>query len=64
MPPSLVRTVEIVTTDIGMKSGIDECGALAMNRGREVECDRIELENGEEIAFWRRGYMSRRDKKH
>ena len=34
---SLVRTVEIVTKDIGMKFGIDKGGVLDMKRGREVE---------------------------
>ena len=38
---SLVRTVEIVTKDIGMKFRIDKCGVLAMKKGREVECDRV-----------------------
>ena len=47
---SLVRTVEIVAKDISMKFGIDKCGVLAMKRGKEVECNGIELENGEEIS--------------
>ena len=47
---SLVRTVEIVTEDIGMKFGINKCGILAMKRGQEVECDEIESENGEKIG--------------
>ena len=47
---SLVRTVKIVTMDIGMKFGIDKCSVLAMNRGKEVECNGIELENGKEIG--------------
>ena len=38
---SLVRTVEIVTKDIGIKFGIDKCGVLGMKKGREVECDRV-----------------------
>ena len=33
-----------------MKFGIDKCGALAMKRGKEVECDRIQFENSEEIG--------------
>ena len=36
--------------DIGMKFGIDKCSVLAMKRGKEVECNRLELENGEEIS--------------
>ena len=47
---SLVRTVEIVTKDIGMKFGIDQCGVLTMKRGKEVECNGIELDNSEEIG--------------
>ena len=47
---SLVRTVEIVTKDIGMKFGIDKSGVLAMNTGKKVECNEVELENGEEIS--------------
>ena len=49
---SLVRIAEDVTKDIGMKFDIDRCGVLTMKRGREVECEGIELRNGEEI--WRR----------
>ena len=33
-----------------MKFGIDKCGVLAMKRGKELECNRIELENVEEIG--------------
>ena len=43
---SLVRTVEIVKKDIGMKFGIDKCGVLRMKWERQVECNEIEL--GEE----------------
>ena len=45
----LVRTVENVTKDISTKSGVDKCCVLAMKRGKEVECKRIELENDEKI---------------
>ena len=52
---SLVGTVEIVTKDISMKSGIDKCGVLVLKRRREVECDGIELENCEKnCSGWRR----------
>ena len=47
---SLVRTVEIVTKDIGLKLGIRKCGILAMKRGKEVECNGKELQNGKEIG--------------
>ena len=54
---SFVRTVEIVTKDVGMKFGIDKCGVLAMKRGKEVECNGIKLKNGEEIGLIRKeGY--------
>ena len=33
-----------------MKFGIDKCGVLAMKRGKEVECNGIELENEERIG--------------
>ena len=60
-----------MTKDIGLKFGKDKCGVLAMKRGNEVECNGIELENGEEIgqigeegykstlAFWRKGIYVR-----
>ena len=51
---SPVRTVEIVTKDVGMKFGIDKRGALAVKRGKEVECNGIKLENGEEIGLIRK----------
>ena len=47
---SLVRMVDIVTKDIGLKLGIGKCGILAMKRGKEVECNGKELQNGEEIG--------------
>ena len=33
-----------------MKFGLDKRGALSMKRGNEVECNGIELEDGEEIC--------------
>ena len=39
-----------MTKDIGMKFSIDRCSVLAMKRGKKVECNGIELENGEEIS--------------
>ena len=36
---SLVRTVKIVTKDIGMKFGIDNCGILTVKMKKEVKCD-------------------------
>ena len=45
-----------MTKDIGLKFGKDKCGVLAMKRGNEVECNGIELENGEEIRQIGEGY--------
>ena len=39
-----------MTKGIGLKFGKDKCGVLAMKRGNEVECNGIELKNGEEIG--------------
>ena len=47
---SLVRTVEIVTKDIGMKFGIGKCSAPAMKMGKVVKCNGTKLENVEEIS--------------
>ena len=47
---SLVRTVEIMAKDIGVKFGIDKCSVLAMKRRKEVECNGIELQICEEIS--------------
>ena len=54
-----------------MKFSIDKCGFLAMKKRKEVECNGIELENGEEIGkigeegykylvFWRKGIYVRK----
>ena len=53
---SLVKTVDKDNDKghISMRFVIDnylyKCGVLTMKRGREVECDGIGLENGEEIG--------------
>ena len=39
-----------MTKDIGLKFGTDKCGILAMKRRKGVECNGIELKNGEEIG--------------
>ena len=36
--------------NIGLKFGIDKCRVLAMKRGKEVECNGIELQNSEKIG--------------
>ena len=47
---SLVRTVKIVTKDIGMKFGIGKCSVTAMKMGKVVKCNGTKLENVEEIS--------------
>ena len=44
---SLVRTVHIVSTDIGMEFGYRKCGLLILKRGKIVRNQGIELPNGE-----------------
>ena len=39
-----------MTKDIGLKLGIGKCGILAMKRGKEVECNGKQLQNGKEIG--------------
>ena len=38
-----------MTKDIGLKFGIDKCGVFTMKRRKELECNGIDLQNGEEI---------------
>ena len=44
---SLVRTVQIFSTDIGMEFEIRKCGVLILKRGKIVERQIIEFPNGE-----------------
>ena len=44
---SLVRTVHIVSTDIGMEFGYRKCGLLILKRGKIVRNQGIELPNGQ-----------------
>ncbi|CAB3978867.1 Hypothetical predicted protein [Paramuricea clavata] len=46
---SLVKTVHIVSKDIGMEFGIKKCGMLVMKRGKIVECNGIQLPDEETI---------------
>ena len=46
---SLVNTVQIFSSDIGMEFGIDNCGILVMKRGRYKKSEGIKLPNEEEI---------------
>ena len=39
-----------MTKDIGLKFAIDKCGVFTMERRKGVECNGIDLQNGEEIG--------------
>ena len=40
---SLIKTVHLFNSDIGMEFGIDKCGVVIMKRGKLVECNGVEL---------------------
>ena len=44
---TLMRTVYVFSTDIGMEFGINKCGILTMKRGKIVKSDGIKLPDGE-----------------
>lgn len=44
---SLVRTVHIISSDIGMEFGLKKCGVLTLKRGKIARCEGIVLPNGE-----------------
>ena len=44
---TLVRTVYVFSTDIGMEFGIKKCGILTMKRGKIVKSEWIKLQDGE-----------------
>ena len=44
---SLVRTVHIVSTDIGIEFGYRKCGLLILKMGKVVRNQGIELPNGQ-----------------
>ena len=44
---TLLRTVHVFNTDIGMEFGIKESGVLSMKRGKIVKSDGIKLPDGE-----------------
>ena len=46
---SLVKIMQLVSTDIGMEFGIKKCGVLILKRGKVVECEGIVLPNGEKM---------------
>ena len=46
---TLVRTVYVFSTDIGMEFGIKKCGILTMKRSKIVKSEGIKLPGGEEM---------------
>ena len=42
---TLVRTVHVFSTDIGMQFGMKKCGILTMKGGKAVRCEGIRLPN-------------------
>ena len=44
---TLVRTVHVFSTDIGMEFGMKKCGILTMKRRRVVRCEGVMLPNNE-----------------
>ena len=44
---TLVKTVHIFSTDIGMEFGTKKCGILTMKRGKVVRCEGVKLPNCE-----------------
>ena len=46
---SLVRTVHIFSTDIGMEFGIKKCGVRILKRGKITRSEGIELPNGDKL---------------
>ena len=46
---SLIQTVRIFSTDIGMQFGIDKCAMLVMKKGKIVKSDGIQLPNDKVI---------------
>ena len=44
---TLVRTVHVFSTDIGIEFGMKKCGILTMKRGKVVRCEGIKLPNCE-----------------
>ena len=44
---SLVNTVHIFSTDIGMEFGLRKCGVVTLKRGKLARCEGIQLPDGE-----------------
>ena len=46
---SLVQTVRIFSSDIGMTFGIEKCAMVEMKRGKLIDSDGLDLPEGEKI---------------
>ena len=46
---SLVKTVQVISKDIGMELGVKKCGVAVMKRGKLSNTDGVVLPNGETI---------------
>ena len=46
---SLAKIVHLFSGDIGMTLGVNKCSVVVMKRGKLIECDGIQLPNGEVI---------------
>ena len=54
---TLVRTVYVFSTDIGMEFGIEKCGILTMKRGKIIKSEGIKLPDGKVMKqIGREGY--------
>lgn len=47
---SMVETVRLCSSDIGMEFGISKCSVLTMKRGKRALCQGIELPNGDVMS--------------
>lgn len=67
---TLINTVRIFSSDIGMEFGIDKCAVLVMKRGKLVLCDGIDMPDGniirevEETGYKYLGVLEADDLKH
>ena len=64
---SLVKVVKIVSGDIGMQFGFDNCVVLKMKRGKQIHCqdidlgDRVVIEEADEEGYKYLGILERDD---
>ena len=43
---SLVNTVQVISSDIGMESGLRKCGVFILKKGKDVKFEGIYLTEG------------------